>query len=327
MSPRNTPHHSATPTLRHHPSPGARWKDVADWAKARPFTLKVADRLGRSRGRLAVLDRLAPPPPAPRKPDLSGWASHELAAVWIGHATLLLRVGGRTVLTDPVMSTKVGLGLGLATAGPRRRFGPALDVRQLPPIDLILLSHAHFDHLDRPTLARLPKKVPVVTSGHTADLLRDLGYRTVRELRWKESVDVGPLRLTAEPVAHWGARTFWDAHRGYNAYTIESLTARPRRVLFGGDSAYHDQWRDAGKVDLAIVGIGAYDPYIRGHANPEQAWEMAGHVRADAFVGMHHSTFRLSYEPWEEPMERLLAAAGTEADRVVAREVGGQWAM
>lgn len=306
----------------------AHWKLYADWAKRRPVMLRVADRLGRNRGRLAVLDRLAPPPPSPLTPDLTDWASHELAAVWIGHATVLFRVGGQTVLTDPVTSVKVGLGLGLATAGPRRRYAAALDVKQLPPIDLILLSHAHFDHLDRPTLAKLPKRVPVVTSAHTADLLRDLGYRTIRELRWGESADVGPLRITGVPVAHWGARTFWDDHRGYNAYAIEPLAGPRRRVLFGGDSAYHELWRDAvGKVDLAAIGIGGYNPYLRGHADPEQAWAMANHVGADALVPVHHSTFKLSYEPWWEPMERLLAAAGGEAGRVVARAVGGQWAV
>ncbi|MDB5295466.1 MAG: hypothetical protein JWO31_1449, partial [Phycisphaerales bacterium] len=290
--------------------------------------LTIADRLGRSRGRLAVLDRLAPPPPAPLTPDLSRWADRELAAVWVGHATLLFRVGGATVLTDPVMSNRIGLGVGLMTLGPRRRFAPAVDVRGLPPVDLILLSHSHFDHLDRPTLARLPKRTPVVTAAGTADLVRDLGYRDVRELRWKESADVGSLRVTAEPVAHWGARTFWDTHRGYNAYAVESLSGRPRRVLYGGDSAYQNKWRDVGKVDLAAVGIGAYDPYLAAHANPEQAWEMAAeHVRADAIVPFHHGTFRLSHEPWHEPMERLLAAAGGGAGRVVVRDVGGQWAI
>lgn len=305
----------------------ASWKRYADWAKQRPAVLRLADRLGRSRGRLAVLDRLAPPPRSPLRPDLSRWASQELAAVWIGHATLLIRVGGQTVLTDPVMAARVGLGLGLATAGPRRRFAPALDVGDLPPVDLMLMSHAHFDHLDRPTLARLSKRIPVVTAPHTTDLFRDLGYKSVRELRWGESAGAGPLRVTAVPVSHWGARTFFDDHRGYSAYTIESRTGRPRRVLFGADSAYQEAWRDVGNVDLAIVGIGGYNPYLRGHANPEQAWEMAGHVRPDAVLPMHHSTFKLSYEPWQEPMERFMAAAGGEAGRVVVRQVGGQWAM
>jgi len=302
---------------------GAHWKHVADWAKSRPWVLRMADRLGRNRGRLAIVDRLAPPPPPPRRPDLARWTSADLAAVWIGHATVLLRIAGQTILTDPVFADRVGLGVGLMTAGPRRRFAPAIDLQRLPPIDLILLSHAHFDHLDRPTLSRLPKKTPVLTSSHTADLLRDMGYGDVRELRWHESLQAGPVRVTAQPVQHWGARTFHDHHRGYNAYLIESLSGAPRRVLFGGDSAYQEQWRSLPAVDLAILGIGGYNPYLAGHANPEQAWAMAEHVRAAALLPMHHSTFRLSHEPWSEPIERLLEVA--DPARVVIRQIGGQW--
>jgi L-ascorbate metabolism protein UlaG (beta-lactamase superfamily) len=265
------------------------------------------------------------PPAAPRlRPDLTDWENRDLAAAWIGHATVLLRVGGMTVLTDPVLSTRVGVGLGLFTGGPRRLVAPALSARELPRIDLILISHAHFDHLDRPTLTRLPKRTPVVTAHHTRDLITDLGFRRVDELRWGESLNVGPLRVTAREVSHWGARTFYDGHRGFNAYLVES----PRhRVLYGGDTAYHERFKDVGRVDLAVFGIGAYDPYVHVHATPEQAWRMAAeHLRADRVLPMHHSTFRLSHEPMNEPMERILTAAGRDADRVIAREIGAQWA-
>jgi L-ascorbate metabolism protein UlaG (beta-lactamase superfamily) len=222
---------------------------------------------------------------------------------------------------------RVGVGLGLVTGGPKRLVAPALSVRELPPIDLILISHAHFDHLDRPTLARLPTRTPVVTAADTQDLIRDLGFRRVTEIDWGESIDFGGLTVTAREVRHWGARTFYDQHRGFNAYLLESHAEPPRRVLYGGDTAHQELFRDIGKVDLAILGIGGYDPYLAAHATPEQAWEMAGHVRADFILPMHHSTFRLSYEPVGEPMKRMLAAAGDDAGRVVVREVGGQWAM
>ena len=295
------------------------WRAFTDWAKHRPATLRLADFLGRGRGRLRVLDDLKPLARAPFVPDLRRWEDHDLAAAWIGHATVLLRVGGVTILTDPVTSTRVGLGLGVLTGGPRRLVAPALSPRALPKLDLILISHAHFDHLDRPTLVRLNKKVPVVTAHHTGDLVRDLGFRKVTELRWGEQFVLGPATITAREIRHWGARTFYDKHRGFNAYLIES---DGKRVLYGGDTAYHEHFRGMPKVDLAILGIGAYDPYVQAHATPEQALAMADHARAERVLGMHHSTFRLSYEPDAEPMERLLTAAGRDADRIVARHIG-----
>jgi L-ascorbate metabolism protein UlaG (beta-lactamase superfamily) len=298
------------------------WRGFTDWAKESPAMLRVADRLGRGRGRTRVLDHLSRPPAAKFKPDLSDWEKHSLAAAWLGHATILLRIDGRTIITDPVLSSKVGIGLGLMTAGPQRLIAPALSVKQLPKLDLILISHAHFDHLDRPTLGRLPKNVPVVTADQTADLLSDLGFKSVTELKWGESTTIGSLKLTARAVKHWGARTFYDQHRGFNAYLIESPN---HRVLYGGDTAHHDMFRDIGGVDLAILGIGAYDPYIRAHATPEQALEMADHAGAKKILPMHHSTFRLSHEPLHDPMDRLLKAAGDAKDRIVIQEVGQQW--
>jgi L-ascorbate metabolism protein UlaG (beta-lactamase superfamily) len=301
----------------------ASWRRYANWAKHKPLTLRLADRLGRGRGRLRLLDGLNPAPGCRFRPDLKDWENYELAACWIGHATVLLRIYGTTILTDPVLSHRIGVGLGFMTGGPRRLVAPALTADELPKVDLILISHAHFDHLDRPTLARLPKRIPVVTAHQTQDLVRDLGYRDVTELHWGDALDLeNGLRLTAREVVHWGARTFYDMHRGFNAYLIEG---DKRRVLYGGDTAYFDGFRDIGKVDLAVFGIGAYDPYIAAHATPEQAWEMANHVQADRVLPMHHSTFRLGHEPDGEPIERMLTAAGRDVGRVCVREVGGMW--
>jgi L-ascorbate metabolism protein UlaG (beta-lactamase superfamily) len=302
------------------------WRFIANWAKHRPGALRLADSLGRGRGRLRILDNLlSRPPQATLLPDLTNWENHDLAAAWIGHATVLLRLDGMTILTDPVLSNRIGVGLGLITGGPRRLIAPALRLSQLPKLDLILISHAHFDHLDRPTLSRLPKNVPVVTAHKTHDLVHDLGYKTVTELQWGESVNVGPLTITAREVAHWGARTFFDMHRGYNAYMIE---APKHKILYGGDTAYHTGFRDIKGVDLAIMGIGAYDPYIAAHATPEQAWTMAAeHAHAEHVMGMHHSTFKLSYEPTDEPLERLLDTAGKFVDRIVTRQVGALWSL
>jgi len=298
------------------------WRHITDWAKQWPPTLCLADWLGRGRGRLRFLDHLQTAP-APRRPDMTNWQQHELAAVWIGHATVLLRIGGATILTDPVFSIRIGLGFGLFTAGPRRFYAPALDLHHLPPLDLIIVSHAHFDHLDRPTLARLPKRTPLITSRRNADLIRDLGFRSITEMRWGQSVQLGSLRVTSQRIEHWGARTFHDPQRGYGAFLIE---AGGQRVFYGADTGHCNYLREVGKVDLAIFGIGGYDPYIQAHATPEQAWDMANQMRADYLLPVHHSTFRLSYEPMDEPMERMMAAAGSDDDRIVIREIGGQWA-
>lgn len=300
------------------------WRNITDFIKRRESFLRLADLLGRGRGRLRFFDHVNPPPPAPLKPDLVRWHDSEMAAAWIGHATILLRINGRAILTDPVMSNRVGIGLGLLTGGPRRLFAPALTIRQLPPIDLLLISHAHYDHLDRPTLVKLDKNVPVITAPGTRDLIRDLGYRHITELRWGQSHVLRDLNITACRVAHWGSRTFFDHHRGYNGYVIEGGN---RRILYGGDSAFGTHFKELGKVDLAILGIGGYNPYLAAHATPEQAWEMANHVRADFILPMHHSTFRLSLEPSHEPIERLLTAAGPDASRIILHQIGGQWSI
>lgn len=300
------------------------WRNFADWAKHQPAVLRLADQLGRSRGRLRLLDDLHPPPPAPRKPSLQTWESQSLAAIWIGHATVLLRINGKTILTDPVFSSRVGLGLGMLTIGPKRWLAPAMSIGELPPIDLILISHAHFDHLDRPSLVKLPRRTPVVTASNTSDLLLDLGYRNVTELKWGQSFRMDSLEVTATSVKHWGARTFYDLHRGYNGYVLRSAD---HRVLYAGDTAYHEEFVKQHPVDLAILGIAAYDPYIAAHATPEQAWQMAGHARARFVLPIHHSTFRLSHEPMDEPLQRLLKAAGEPADRIIIREIGGQWGI
>lgn len=301
-----------------------KWKRIADWSKQRTLPLRIAAQLGRGRGRLRWLDDLPAIAAAPIQPNLRNWNDHQFAALWIGHATVLLRLGPYTILTDPVFSTRIGLGLGLLTAGPQRLVAPAIPITQLPPIDLLLISHAHFDHLDRPTLNQLDRSIPVITASATRDLLMDLGFKSIVELGWGQRHQPLPdLSVTARPVRHWGARTFIDDHRGYNAYLIE---AAGRRILFGGDSAYQQLHADLGRtgVDLAIMGIGAYNPWINGHATPEQALAMADHCGAQFILPMHHSTFRLSHEPLDEPLTRLLQAV-TDEQRLVAKQIGEIW--
>jgi len=261
--------------------------------------------------------------PAPFTPHAREWPGRGLHAAWIGHSTVLLQVDGITVLTDPVFSRRVGIGLGPVTVGLKRLVAPALDLRSLPPIDVILLSHAHMDHFDLRSLRLLAnRRTTVITAARTADLLCRRRYAGIRELGWGQSTRVGPVEVRAFQVNHWGARMRSDTYRGYNGYTIE---IGRHRVLFGGDTAMTTAFRElrrARPFDLAIMPVGAYDPWIHYHCTPEQAWHMAGDAGFEFFLPVHHQTFRLSREPYTEPIERVYAAAGRRTDRVAVSAIG-----
>ena len=265
--------------------------------------------------------------------------SHELGAMWIGHATMLLHIGGKTVLTDPVFSERIGMTVNLEglvpaggiTFGLSRLARPALSVGSLPPIDLVLLSHAHFDHLDRPSLAKLARGAArgatVVTARNTSRLVPRTGFGRIVEVDWNNTVRAAGLTIDAVKPAHWGARTAIDHFRKWNAYVVQSDRAGEgkKRAFFAGDTALTDSFDRVGPVDLAIFGIGAYDPWHDAHATPEQAWAMFRGMGARRLAPMHHSTFRLSEEPLGEPMQRLRRAAGPDADRIICPEIGSCW--
>ncbi len=256
------------------------------------------------------------------------WSDKGVHAAWIGHSTVLLRIDGFTILTDPVFSTRIGIGIGPFVIGMKRLVQPAMSIKDIPVPDLVLLSHAHMDHFDLPSLRKLESpRTTVVTAAGTSDLLRAGTYRSVEELRWDEACQVGPARIQAFEVRHWGARMHSDTHRGYNGYLIESGRYR---IVFGGDTAYADTFRTvrtSKPVDLAIMPIGAYDPWIRAHCTPEQALAMADQAGADLILPVHHQTFRLSSEPLREPIERLLAAIGSAGYRVPIRNIGDEMAF
>ncbi|MBV8831789.1 MAG: MBL fold metallo-hydrolase [Acidobacteriaceae bacterium] len=262
----------------------------------------------------------------PRRPHLSAWRDTGLHAAWLGHSTVLLKVDGFTILTDPVFSLRIGLSFGPLTLGIKRLVDVAYPVRELPPIDLILLSHAHMDHFDLPSLRALENKAThVVTADRTADLLRPKRYAHVHELRWDASVQAGRASVRAFEVNHWGARMRSDIYRGFNGYLVE---VGRHRIIFGGDTAYTDSFRrlrSSKPVDLAIMPIGAYDPWIRVHCNPEQAWTMANHAGAEYVLPVHHQTFKLSREPRHEPIDRVISAAGSSPGRICVHGIGDEF--
>jgi L-ascorbate metabolism protein UlaG (beta-lactamase superfamily) len=247
-------------------------------------------------------------------------------AKWLGHSTVLLKIGELTILTDPVFSTRIGVSLGPLTIGMKRLRAPAMDLRAIPRPDLILLSHAHFDHFDLPSLRALEdKRTTVVTATRTADLLRTRRYASVHELGWGDSRQLGPARVSAFQVKHWGARVQTDTYRGYNGYTIE---VDGYRVVFGGDTAFTDTFRplkSSRPWDLAIMPIGAYNPWIHAHCTPEQALRMGNDAGAEHILPVHHQTFALSREPLLEPISRLQTAVGSEQYRVAVTDIGGEF--
>jgi L-ascorbate metabolism protein UlaG (beta-lactamase superfamily) len=254
------------------------------------------------------------------------WPDRGLHAAWIGHSTVLFKIDGFTVLTDPVFGKRCGVRVGPVTVGLKRLAAPAMHISELPHIDLILLSHAHMDHFDMASLRALRnKRTTVITAQSTSDLLNVNAYAAVHELGWGERLQVGPLTITGLKVRHWGARVRSDTFRGYNGYLIESGR---RRILFGGDTADTREFRvlrSSRPVELAIMPIGAYNPWVHAHCTPEQALRMGNEAGAERFLPVHHQTFHLSREPLLEPIERFLDAAGD--DRVLTQRIGDHFSI
>jgi L-ascorbate metabolism protein UlaG (beta-lactamase superfamily) len=212
----------------------------------------------------------------------------------------------------------------VGTVGAKRLIAPALKVRQLPPVDLVLLSHAHMDHLDPATLRALPGTPRAVTAHATTDLLEDTPLKDPKALKWGESVRIstehGDVAVQAFQVHHWGARWKADRYRGYNGYIIER---EGKKIIFGGDTAWTDSFRSLrsrGPFELAMMPIGAYQPWINSHCTPEQAVRMANDAGAKHFLPMHFKTFPFGREGVVEPMERLQAAI--ENERIGWQDVG-----
>jgi L-ascorbate metabolism protein UlaG (beta-lactamase superfamily) len=246
------------------------------------------------------------------KPTPELWNPNAITAAWLGHATVLINFYGVTILTDPALFEKVGADSGLGTIGPKRLIAPALTPAELPPIDLVLLSHAHMDHLNSATLRKLPGGGRSVTARATADLLSDTPLKSPVELGWGDKVQVatanGDVQVEAFEVKHWGARWRYDKHRGYNGYIIER---HGRKIIFGGDTAFTDSFaalRSKGPFEMAIMPIGAYEPWVQAHCNPEEAVAMADAADAKFVLPMHFKTFAFGREGVTEPTDRLQAA-------------------
>lgn len=234
---------------------------------------------------------------------------------WLGHASFLIRIDGKVVLTDPFLSKYASP----VTIGPKRYVEPGIAPEQLPPIDLLLISHNHYDHMDRRTLARLPhpERIIVVVPVGLADSLREFGFKEIRELTWGETTRLEALGVTAVPAIHFSGRGLFDRNKALWAGFI--LSGRTGQLYFAGDTGYHDQVfkqvREVfGPVDIALIPIGAYEPgnLMRDiHVNPEEAVAIGRDLGAKTLVAMHWGTIVLATEPPFEPPTRFRAAGKT----------------
>jgi L-ascorbate metabolism protein UlaG (beta-lactamase superfamily) len=212
----------------------------------------------------------------------------QLGITWIGHASFLIQTPRHNILVDPNWANWLIVIKRLKRAG--------LSIDDLPNIDLVLITHAHFDHLNRRTLRAVASRQPIVVPSGVTSLVHDLGFEHVHEMNWWDEWVYRDLKITFTPAKHWGARVLHDRHRGY-----------------GGDSAYFSGFREIGRrlsPEIALLPIGAYEPPSGRdvHMGPEQAVQAFAELQSKTFVPMHFGTYRMSYEPMHEPAQRLMLA-------------------
>ncbi|MBX9742893.1 MAG: MBL fold metallo-hydrolase [Chthoniobacterales bacterium] len=229
--------------------------------------------------------------------------AEDLGITWIGHSSFLIQTERQALLIDPNWARWLKI--------IKRLKHPGLSLDELPAIDLVLVTHAHFDHLDKKTLRAVAAHQPIVVPEHVGNLVEGLGFQTIHELARWESLSYGDFKITLTPAFHWGARLLHDQHRGFGGFLIQY---KGKTLFHCGDSAYFSGFSEIGKrtnIDIALLPIGAYDT-VSGrdaHMNPEEALKAFKELKAKTFIPMHYGTFRLGYEPLTEPPARLLQAA------------------
>lgn len=236
-----------------------------------------------------------------------------LSVTFINHATFLIQLDGVNILTDPIFSNRASPS---QAAGPARVHQPGIAFEDLPPIDVILISHNHYDHLDEETLRRFAamERQPLVVAGlGNGALFEGFGLQRYRDLDWEQRVDYGGVRFTFTECRHRSGRGLTDQMKTlWGAFAIHSASAS---VYFGGDSGYGAHFKNTGEkhgpFTLALLPIGAYEPrwfMADVHVNPREAVQAHMDLQARRSIGMHFGTFQLTYEAIDQPITDLLAA-------------------
>jgi L-ascorbate metabolism protein UlaG (beta-lactamase superfamily) len=259
-------------------------------------------REGGFRGRREDADRI----PVHRS-GLPAVSRDQLAVTWVGHATFVVQIGGLTVLTDPIWSdTMPGV--------PRRLTPPGVAWSDLPTVDAVVISHNHYDHLDAPTIRRLPRDTPIFAPAALGRWFTRRGFVDVTELDWWESTTLGGVTFDFVPAHHWSRRSLRDTCRTlWGGWVLTGQDGR--RVYHAGDTGYGHRFGEIGArypgIDVAMLPVGAYDPrwfMAPSHLDPAQAVQALEDLGAARLASMHWGTFVLSREPLLEPLELLRAA-------------------
>lgn len=265
-------------------------------------------------------------PTVPVRADvLDGPAAQALRVTWLGHSTALIEIDGLRLLTDPVLSQRASP---VPFAGPKRFTPPALTASQLPPIDAVLLSHDHFDHLDRDTVLALADKVGhfYTTLGVGRRLISwGIDAERVSELDWWQEVRFGPLILAATPAQHFSGRGLRDGNTTLWASWV--VVGAGGRLFFSGDTGMHTGFAEIGErygpFDLTLIECGAYnDLWPDVHMQPEQSIAAHQLVRGKTMMPVHWGTFDLSIHRWDEPADRVRALAAEQGVRLVQPRPG-----
>ncbi len=281
-------------------------------------------RRARQFSKLVRHSALTPRTGQTRKPVL---ARHgQLGLTFIGHSSFFMQIGGQNLLIDPNFARWLFV--------LKRLRRPGLRIKDLPALDLVLVTHAHFDHLHRPSLRalvrrnrQLRKPAPtIIIPRHVSDLVSDLGFSSIVEMDWWDQHDHDGISVVHTPSRHWGARIVRDMHRGFGGYVVK---ARKDSVYHAGDTAYFQGFREIGdrlQPEVALLPIGAYDPpsFRNVHTSPADAVRAFMDLRARYMVPMHYGSFRLSHEPMDEPLKFLASEAKKHAveDRVLVLQEG-----
>lgn len=269
--------------------------------------------------------------PGPFTADLdliNNLPANKLRVTWLGHSSSLIEIDGKRFLTDPLWCERVSP---LLFAGPKRFFKNPISINEIPPVDFILLSHDHYDHLDKPAILYLISRgIPVITMLGVGKNLIDWGAdkNLITEMDWYQHLTIGDHKITALPARHFSGRGLTDRFK--TLWGSFSIKGPKHHVYFGADSGYYNGFKTIGEkfgpFDLTMLDTGAYgDEWPLIHMGPENAVTAHQDLRGRLLMPIHWGTFKLSYHPWKEPVERVLTAAEKDGVQLILPAPGETW--